>query len=143
WVQSIVDLMQACDDSIPDPVRETDKPFLMPIEDIFTITGRGTVVTGRVERGQMNVNEDIEIIGIQGKSQPPAVTGIEMLRKMMDYTEAGDNCGLLLRRTKREEVDRGQVAIKPGAYTPHRKFEVSVYFLKKEEVGRHTPYIDN
>ena len=143
WVQSIVDLMQACDDSIPDPVRETDKPFLMPIEDIFTITGRGTVVTGRVERGQLNVNEDIEIIGIQEKSLSTTVTGIEMFRKMMDYTEAGDNCGLLLRGTKREEVERGQVAIKPGAYTPHRKFEGSVYILKKEEGGRHTPFMDN
>ena len=143
WVQSIVDLMQACDDSIPDPVRETDKPFLMPIEDIFTITGRGTVVTGRVERGQLNVNEDIEIIGIQEKSLSTTVTGIEMFRKMMDYTEAGDNCGLLLRGTKREEVERGQVAIKPGAYTPHRKFEGSVYVLKKEEGGRHTPFMDN
>ena len=143
WVQSIVDLMQACDDSIPDPVRETDKPFLLPIEDIFTITGRGTVVTGRVERGQLNVNEDIEIIGIQEKSLSTTVTGIEMFRKMMDYTEAGDNCGLLLRGTKREEVERGQVAIKPGAYTPHRKFEGSVYVLKKEEGGRHTPFMDN
>ena len=143
WVQSIVDLMQACDDSIPDPVRETDKPFLMPIEDIFTITGRGTVVTGRVERGQLNVNEDIEIIGIQEKSLSTTVTGIELFRKMMDYTEAGDNCGLLLRGTKREEVERGQVAIKPGAYTPHRKFEGSVYVLKKEEGGRHTPFMDN
>lgn len=143
WVQSILDLMQACDDSIPDPVRETDKPFLMPIEDIFTITGRGTVVTGRVERGQLKVNEDIEIIGIQEKSLSTTVTGIEMFRKMMDYTEAGDNCGLLLRGTKREEVERGQVAIKPGAYTPHKKFEGSVYVLKKEEGGRHTPFMDN
>ena len=143
WVDSVVELMQACDDSIPDPVRETDKPFLMPIEDIFTITGRGTVVTGRVERGQLNVNEDIEIIGIQEKSISTTVTGIEMFRKMMDYTEAGDNCGLLLRGTKREEVERGQVAIKPGAYTPHKKFEGSVYVLKKEEGGRHTPFMDN
>ena len=143
WVNSVIELMQACDDSIPDPVRETEKPFLMPIEDIFTITGRGTVVTGRVERGQLNVNEDIEIIGIQEKSISTTVTGIEMFRKMMDYTEAGDNCGLLLRGTKREEVERGQVAIKPGAYTPHKKFEGSVYVLKKEEGGRHTPFMDN
>ena len=143
WVQSIVDLMQACDDSIPDPERELDKPFLMPIEDIFTITGRGTVVTGRVERGSLNVNEDIEIIGIKDKSMSTTVTGIEMFRKMMDYTEAGDNCGLLLRGTKREEVERGQVCIKPGAYTPHTKFEGSVYVLKKEEGGRHTPFMDN
>ncbi len=143
WVQAIVDLMQACDDSIPDPERELDKPFLMPIEDIFTITGRGTVVTGRVERGSLNVNEDVEIIGIQDKSISTTVTGIEMFRKMMDYTEAGDNCGLLLRGTKREEVERGQVVIKPGAYTPHTQFEGSVYVLKKEEGGRHTPFMDN
>jgi len=143
WVQSVVDLMEACDNSIPDPERATDQPFLMPIEDIFTITGRGTVVTGRVERGSLNVNEDVEIIGIQEKSQTTTVTGIEMFRKMMDYTEAGDNCGLLLRGTKREDVERGQVVIKPGAYTPHTKFEGSVYVLKKEEGGRHTPFMDN
>ena len=143
WVQSVVDLMEACDNSIPDPQRATDQPFLMPIEDIFTITGRGTVVTGRVERGSLNVNEDIEIIGIQDKSMSTTVTGIEMFRKMMDYTEAGDNCGLLLRGTKREDVERGQVVIKPGAYTPHTKFEGSVYVLKKEEGGRHTPFMDN
>ena len=143
WVQSVVDLMEACDNSIPDPERATDQPFLMPIEDIFTITGRGTVVTGRVERGRLNVNEDVEIIGIQEKSQTTTVTGIEMFRKMMDYTEAGDNCGLLLRGTKREDVERGQVVIKPGAYTPHTKFEGSVYVLKKEEGGRHTPFMDN
>lgn len=143
WVDAIVELMEACDNSIPDPERETDKPFLMPIEDIFTITGRGTVVTGRVERGTLNVNEDIEIIGIKEKSLSTTVTGIEMFRKMMDYTEAGDNCGLLLRGTKREEVERGQVCIKPGAYSPHTKFEGSVYVLKKEEGGRHTPFMDN
>ncbi len=143
WVQSVVDLMEACDNAIPDPQRATDQPFLMPIEDIFTITGRGTVVTGRVERGRLNVNEDVEIIGIQEKSQTTTVTGIEMFRKMMDYTEAGDNCGLLLRGTKREDVERGQVVIKPGAYTPHTKFEGSVYVLKKEEGGRHTPFMDN
>ena len=143
WVQSVVDLMEACDNSIPDPQRATDQPFLMPIEDIFTITGRGTVVTGRVERGRLNVNEDVEIIGIQEKSQTTTVTGIEMFRKMMDYTEAGDNCGLLLRGTKREDVERGQVVIKPGAYTPHTKFEGSVYVLKKEEGGRHTPFMNN
>ncbi|WP_299137506.1 elongation factor Tu [uncultured Corynebacterium sp.] len=143
WVQSVVDLMEACDNAIPDPQRATDQPFLMPIEDIFTITGRGTVVTGRVERGRLNVNEDVEIIGIQDKSQTTTVTGIEMFRKMMDYTEAGDNCGLLLRGTKREDVERGQVVIKPGAYTPHTKFEGSVYVLKKEEGGRHTPFMNN
>ena len=143
WVQSVVDLMEACDNAIPDPQRATDQPFLMPIEDIFTITGRGTVVTGRVERGRLNVNEDVEIIGIQDKSQNTTVTGIEMFRKMMDYTEAGDNCGLLLRGTKREDVERGQVVIKPGAYTPHTKFEGSVYVLKKDEGGRHTPFMNN
>ena len=143
WVQSVVELMEACDNAIPDPERATDQPFLMPIEDIFTITGRGTVVTGRVERGRLNVNEDVEIIGIQEKSQTTTVTGIEMFRKMMDYTEAGDNCGLLLRGTKREDVERGQVVIKPGAYTPHTKFEGSVYVLKKEEGCRHTPFMNN
>ncbi|APT93263.1 elongation factor Tu [Corynebacterium phocae] len=140
WVEGIVELMEACDESIPDPEREMEKPFLMPIEDIFTITGRGTVVTGRVERGTLKVNEDVEIIGIREKSTTTTVTGIEMFRKMMDYTEAGDNCGLLLRGTKREDVERGQVVIKPGAYTPHTKFEGSVYVLKKEEGGRHTPF---
>ena len=143
WGKSIVELMDACDESIPDPERALDQPFLMPIEDIFTITGRGTVVTGRVERGRLELNEDVEIIGIQEKSQNTTVTGIEMFRKMMDYTEAGDNCGLLLRGTKREDVERGQVVIKPGAYTPHTKFEGSVYVLKKEEGGRHTPFMNN
>ncbi|WIM71296.1 elongation factor Tu [Corynebacterium suedekumii] len=143
WTKQILELMQACDDSIPDPERETDKPFLMPIEDIFTITGRGTVVTGRVERGSLNANEDVEIIGIKDKSTTTTVTGIEMFRKLLDYTEAGDNCGLLLRGIKREDVERGQVIIKPGAYTPHTEFEGSVYVLSKDEGGRHTPFFDN
>ena len=143
WEQSILDLMDACDESIPDPVRETDKPFLMPIEDIFTITGRGTVVTGRVERGKLNINDDVEILGIQEKSQNTTVTGIEMFRKQLDYAEAGDNCGLLLRGTKREDVERGQIVAKPGAYTPHTEFEGSVYVLSKDEGGRHTPFFDN
>ncbi|AGF71498.1 elongation factor Tu [Corynebacterium halotolerans] len=143
WAQSILELMQACDDSIPDPQRATDQPFLMPIEDIFTITGRGTVVTGRVERGSLKVNEDVEIIGIKEKSTNTTVTGIEMFRKLLDYTEAGDNCGLLLRGIKREDVERGQVIIKPGAYTPHTQFEGSVYVLSKDEGGRHTPFFDN
>ena len=143
WTQSILDLMQACDDFIPDPVRETDKPFLMPIEDIFTITGRGTVVTGRVERGQLNVNEEVEILGIREKSTTTTVTGIEMFRKLLDYTEAGDNCGLLLRGIKREDVERGQIVAKPGAYTPHTEFEGSVYILSKDEGGRHTPFFNN
>ena len=143
WTQAIVDLMKAVDESIPDPERETDKPFLMPIEDIFTITGRGTVVTGRVERGQLNVNEEVEILGIREKSTTTTVTGIEMFRKLLDYTEAGDNCGLLLRGIKREDVERGQVVAKPGAYTPHTEFEGSVYILSKDEGGRHTPFFNN
>ena len=142
WTQAIVDLMKAVDESIPDPERETDKPFLMPIEDIFTITGRGTVVTGRVERGQLNVNEEVEILGIREKSTT-TVTGIEMFRKLLDYTEAGDNCGLLLRGIKREDVERGQIVAKPGAYTPHTEFEGSVYILSKDEGGRHTPFFNN
>ena len=143
WVQSIVDLMQACDDSIPDPVRETDRDFLMPIEDIFTISGRGTVVTGRVERGVLNLNDEVEIIGIREKSQKTTVTSIEMFNKLLDTAEAGDNAALLLRGLKREDVERGQVIIKPGAYTPHTKFEGSVYVLSKDEGGRHTPFFDN
>ena len=143
WTQAIVDLMKAVDESIPDPERETDKPFLMPIEDIFTITGRGTVVTGRVERGQLNVNEEVEILGIREKSTTTTVTGIELFRKLLDYTEAGDNCGLLLRGIKREDVERGQIVAKPGAYTPHTEFEGSVYILSKDEGGRHTPFFNN
>ena len=143
WVNSILELMEACDENIPDPVRETDKPFLMPIEDIFTITGRGTVATGRVERGVLNVNDEVEILGIKEKSQKTTVTGIEMFRKLLDSAEAGDNCGLLLRGTKREDIERGQIVAKPGAYTPHTEFEGSVYILSKDEGGRHTPFFDN
>ena len=142
WTAKIVELMQACDEKIPDPERETDKPFLMPIEDIFTITGRGTVVTGRVERGKLNVNDEVEILGIREKSTKTTVTGIEMFRKLLDYTEAGDNCGLLLRGIKREDVERGQIVAAPGAYTPHTEFEGSVYILSKDEGGRHTPFFD-
>ncbi|MBB1011581.1 translation elongation factor 1A (EF-1A/EF-Tu) [Dietzia kunjamensis] len=143
WVQAIVDLMQACDDSVPDPERETDKPFLMPVEDVFTITGRGTVVTGRIERGQINVNEDVELIGIKDKATKTTITGIEMFRKLLDYGEAGDNVGLLVRGLKREDVERGQVVIKPGAYTPHTTFEGQAYILSKDEGGRHTPFFNN
>ncbi|WP_297450124.1 elongation factor Tu [uncultured Corynebacterium sp.] len=143
WVNSILELMDACDENIPDPVRETDKPFLMPIEDIFTITGRGTVATGRVERGVLNVNDEVEILGIKEKSQKTTVTGIEMFRKLLDSAEAGDNCGLLLRGIKREDIERGQIVAKPGAYTPHTEFEGSVYILSKDEGGRHTPFFDN
>ena len=143
WTAKIVELMKACDEKIPDPERETDKPFLMPIEDIFTIPGRGTVVTGRVERGKLNVNDEVEILGIREKSTKTTVTGIEMFRKLLDYTEAGDNCGLLLRGIKREDVERGQIVAAPGAYTPHTEFEGSVYILSKDEGGRHTPFFDN
>ncbi|AYJ33131.1 elongation factor Tu [Corynebacterium xerosis] len=143
WVDSIVELMNAVDENVPDPVRETDKPFLMPVEDIFTITGRGTVATGRVERGTLNVNDEVEILGIQEKSQTTTVTGIEMFRKLLDSAEAGDNCGLLLRGIKREDIERGQIIAKPGAYTPHTEFEGSVYILSKDEGGRHTPFFDN
>ncbi|MGW8590759.1 elongation factor Tu [Dietzia sp. NPDC055877] len=143
WVDSVLELMQACDDSIPDPERETDKPFLMPVEDVFTITGRGTVVTGRIERGQINVNEDVELIGIKDKATKTTITGIEMFRKLLDYGEAGDNVGLLVRGLKREDVERGQVVIKPGAYTPHTTFEGQAYILSKDEGGRHTPFFNN
>ncbi|MBN9643935.1 elongation factor Tu [Corynebacterium mendelii] len=143
WVESIVELMKACDESIPDPVRELDKPFLMPIEDIFTITGRGTVVTGRVERGELKVNEEVEILGIREKSQRTTVTSIEMFNKFLDSAEAGDNAALLLRGLKRDDVERGQIVAKPGAYTPHTEFEGSVYILSKDEGGRHTPFFDN
>ncbi len=143
WGQKILDLMQACDDSIPDPVRETDRPFLMPIEDIFTITGRGTVVTGRVERGVLNLNEEVEILGIREKSVKTTVTSIEMFNKYLDTAEAGDNAALLLRGLKREDVERGQIVAKPDAYTGHTEFEGSVYVLSKDEGGRHTPFFDN
>ncbi|OBK14570.1 elongation factor Tu, partial [Mycobacterium asiaticum] len=123
WVESVEQLMDAVDDSIPDPVRDTDKPFLMPVEDVFTITGRGTVVTGRVERGVVNVNEEVEIVGIKPTSMKTTVTGVEMFRKLLDQGQAGDNVGLLLRGIKREDVERGQVVIKPGTTTPHTEFE--------------------
>ncbi|MBC2682261.1 elongation factor Tu [Corynebacterium anserum] len=143
WTEKIVELMNACDESIPDPVRETDRPFLMPVEDIFTITGRGTVVTGRVERGVLNLNDEVEILGIREKSQKTTVTSIEMFNKLLDTAEAGDNAALLLRGLKREDVERGQIVAKPGAYTPHTEFEGSVYVLSKDEGGRHTPFFDN
>ena len=143
WMDSIVELMNAVDESVPDPVRETDKPFLMPIEDVFTITGRGTVVTGRIERGVIHLNEDVELIGIRDKATSTTVTGIEMFRKMLDDGEAGDNVGLLLRGVKREDVERGQCVCAPGAYTPHTSFEGSVYVLSKDEGGRHTPFFND
>lgn len=143
WGESIAELMQAVDDYIPTPERETDKPFLMPVEDVFTITGRGTVITGRIERGIVKVNEEVEIIGIREGSQKSTVTGVEMFRKLLDEGQAGENVGLLLRGTKREDVERGMVVIKPGTTTPHTNFEASVYILSKDEGGRHTPFFNN
>ncbi|MEO5851340.1 MAG: elongation factor Tu [Nocardioides sp.] len=143
WGASIMELMAAVDEAIPTPARETDKPFLMPVEDVFTITGRGTVITGRIERGIVKVNEEVEIIGIREKSQKSTVTGVEMFRKLLDEGQAGENVGLLLRGTKREDVERGMVVIKPGTHTPHTNFDASVYILSKEEGGRHTPFFNN
>ena len=140
--QSIRDLMAAVDSYIDSPVRDTDKPFLMSIEDVFTITGRGTVVTGRVERGKLNLNDEVEIVGIK-PTQKTVVTGIEMFKKSLDYAEAGDNAGVLLRGISREQVERGQVLAKPGSVTPHKKFTAEVYVLSKEEGGRHTPFFAN
>lgn len=136
WAKSVEELMAAVDESIPDPVRETEKPFLMPVEDVFTITGRGTVVTGRVERGEVNVNEEVEIVGIREKSTKTTVTGIEMFHKLLDSAQAGDNAGLLLRGLKREDVERGQVIVKPGTTTPpHTEFEGQAYILSKDEAA--------
>jgi len=138
-VQSIKDLMAAVDEYIPTPERDVDKPFLMSIEDVFTISGRGTVVTGRVERGKLNLNDEVEIVGLRD-TQKSVATGIEMFRKSLDYAEAGDNAGVLLRGIGREDVERGQVLAKPGSVTPHAKFKASVYVLTKDEGGRHTPF---
>jgi elongation factor Tu len=138
-----MELMDAVDTAIPEPEREIDKPFLMPVEDVFTITGRGTVVTGRVERGIVKVSEEIEIVGIREGSTKTTVTGVEMFRKLLDQGQAGDNVGLLLRGIKREDVERGQVVVKPGSITPHTNFEGSVYILSKDEGGRHTPFFNN
>ncbi|HEX5016725.1 MAG TPA: elongation factor Tu [Actinomycetes bacterium] len=143
WGEKIVELMNAVDESIPTPERETDKPFLMPVEDVFTITGRGTVVTGRIERGIVKVNEDVEIVGIRPESTKTTVTGIEMFRKLLDEGQAGENVGLLIRGIKREDVERGQVVVKPGTTTPHTNFEANVYILSKDEGGRHTPFFNN
>src|SRR6187399_1258763 len=143
WGESILELMKAVDESIPTPERETEKPFLMPVEDVFTITGRGTVITGRIERGIVKVGEEVEIIGIREVAQKSTVTGVEMFRKLLDEGQAGENVGLLLRGTKREDVERGMVVIKPGTRTPHTSFDASVYILSKEEGGRHTPFFNN
>ena len=142
WSKAIVELMEAVDTFIPTPTRDMDKPFLMPIEDVFTITGRGTVVTGRVERGKLDINSEVEILGIR-EAQKTTVTGIEMFHKSMDEAWAGENCGLLLRGTKREDVERGQVVCKPGSITPHTNFEGNVYILTKDEGGRHNPFYSN
>ncbi|WP_158374047.1 elongation factor Tu [Cellulosimicrobium cellulans] len=142
WVKSVEDLLDAVDESVPEPVRDMDKPFLMPIEDVFTITGRGTVVTGKVDRGKLQINSEVEIVGIR-PAQKTTVTGIEMFHKQMDEAWAGENCGLLLRGTKREDVERGQVVVKPGSITPHTEFEGQVYILAKDEGGRHNPFYSN
>jgi len=142
WCGAIWKLMDAVDSYIPTPERDTDKPFLMPIEDVFTITGRGTVVTGRVERGQVKVGDEVQIVGLQEESRKTVVTGVEMFRKMMDYAEAGDNIGCLLRGVERKEVERGQVLAKPNSIHPHTKFHSEVYVLTKEEGGRHTPFFN-
>jgi elongation factor Tu len=143
WAEKITELMAAVDESIPEPERDIDKPFLMPVEDVFTITGRGTVVTGRAERGVLKVNEEIEIVGIRDTSTKTTVTGVEMFRKLLDEARAGENVGLLLRGIKREDVERGQVIVKPGTTTPHTDFEAQVYILSKDEGGRHTPFFNN
>ena len=143
WGDKIIELMNTVDEHIPDPVRETDKPFLMPIEDIFTITGRGTVATGRVERGTLHVNEEVEIVGISEETKKTVCTGIEMFRKLLDEAQAGDNIGALLRGIQRTEIQRGQVLSKPGTVTCHKKFTAQVYVLTKDEGGRHTPFFNN
>jgi elongation factor Tu len=142
WVTKILELMEAVDSYIPEPERDVDKPFLMPIEDVFTITGRGTVVTGRIEQGQIKSGDEIEIVGIHPKTEKTVVTGLEMFNKTLDFAQAGDNAGALLRGTKREEVERGQVLAKPGSITPHTQFRAEVYVLSKDEGGRHTPFFN-
>ncbi|ARK21522.1 MULTISPECIES: elongation factor Tu [Sporosarcina] len=143
WEEKILELMQAVDDYIPTPTRDTDKPFMMPIEDVFSITGRGTVATGRVERGVVKVGDVVDIIGLTEEPKATTVTGVEMFRKLLDYAEAGDNIGALLRGVAREDIERGQVLAKPGTITPHTQFKSEVYVLSKEEGGRHTPFFSN
>jgi elongation factor Tu len=142
WQAKILELMEAVDTSVPEPVRELDKPFLMPIEDVFTITGRGTVVTGKVEQGIVNTGDEVEIVGLRD-TQKTVCTGVEMFRKILDQGQAGDNIGALLRGTKKEDVERGQVLCKPGSITPHTNFEAQVYVLNKDEGGRHKPFFNN
>src|SRR5690625_820022 len=143
YEQKIIELMAAVDEYIPTPERDTDKPFMMPVEDVFTITGRGTVATGRVERGEVKVGDEVEIIGLNDKAGKTTVTGVEMFRKLLDYAEAGDNIGALLRGVTREDISRGQVLAKPGSITPHTKFTSEIYVLSKDEGGRHTPFFGN
>ena len=143
WAQKIVELMEAVDSYIPTPARDVDKPFLMPVEDVFSITGRGTVATGRVERGIVKVGEEIEIIGLTEEPKATTVTGVEMFRKLLDQAQAGDNIGALLRGVQREDIERGQVLAKPGSVKPHSKFTAEVYILTKDEGGRHTPFFAN
>jgi len=143
WSAKLMELMDAVDSAIEQPERETEKPFLMPIEDVFTITGRGTVVTGRIERGVVKINETVDIVGIHEQKQTTTVTAVEMFRKTLDEGRAGENVGLLLRGIKREDVERGQVVIKPGTTTPHTEFDAQVYILSKDEGGRHTPFFNN
>jgi elongation factor Tu len=143
WGDKIMELMDTVDSYIPDPQRDNDKPFLMPVEDVFTISGRGTVATGRVERGQLHMNDEIEIVGIKEETTKSVVTGIEMFRKTLDYAEAGDNIGILLRGIDRDGIERGQVVAKPGTVTCHKKFTAQVYVLTKDEGGRHTPFFNN
>ncbi|RIX30319.1 elongation factor Tu [Amnibacterium setariae] len=143
WGDTVADLMDKVDEFVPEPERDVDRPFLMPIEDVFTITGRGTVITGRVERGVLKVNSEVEIVGIKPTSIKTTVTGVEMFRKLLDEARAGENVGLLLRGTKREEVERGQVVVKPGSVTPHTQFEANAYILSKDEGGRHNPFYAN
>ncbi|MCI8516910.1 MAG: elongation factor Tu, partial [Hungatella sp.] len=143
WGDKIIELMDAVDSWVPDPQRETDKPFLMPVEDVFTITGRGTVATGRVERGTLHLNEEVEIIGITEETRKTVVTGIEMFRKMLDEAQAGDNIGALLRGVQRTDIERGQCLCKPGSVKCHHKFTAQVYVLTKDEGGRHTPFFNN
>ena len=143
WGDKILDLMNAVDEWVPDPQRATDQPFLMPVEDVFTITGRGTVATGRVERGVLHINEEVEIVGVKEEVRKVVVTGIEMFRKLLDEAQAGDNIGALLRGVQRTEIERGQVLCKPGSITCHKKFTAQVYVLTKDEGGRHKPFFNN
>ncbi|KDN59529.1 elongation factor Tu [Exiguobacterium sp. AB2] len=143
WEEKIMELMNAVDEYIPEPVRDTDKDFMMPVEDVFSITGRGTVATGRVERGVLRVNDEVEIVGLTEETKKTVCTGVEMFRKLLDYAEAGDNIGALLRGVSRDDIERGQVLAKPGSITPHSKFKASIYVLSKEEGGRHTPFFAN